>query len=162
VRKVDDVPIRARGVPTDKTDMNATTSSPRITDARLSLPAEIDSVLIARAALTRALRRAGWDGDSSGLVILATSEAMANAVIHGSARRGEVRFALAVDPGVARIHVVDEGRPGTSCPAIPRELPSEESTNGRGLYIMRTVADRCDVHPEGDGTEVVMEFLRAA
>jgi anti-sigma regulatory factor (Ser/Thr protein kinase) len=159
---MDDVPITLRGVPTDKKGMTASTIIPRITDARLSLPAEIDSVLVARAALTRALRRAGWDGDRSGLVVLATSEAMANAVLHGSTTRGEVRVALAVDPSMARIQVVDEGRPGAVCPTDARDLPSEDSTNGRGLYIMRTVADVCDVHPEGSGTEVLMEFLRAA
>lgn len=135
---------------------------PPVTDARLSLPAEIDSVLVARAALSRALRRAGWDGDTSSLIILATSEALANAVIHGSTARSEIRIALAIDPRVARVEVADKGRPGGTCPVTPRELPPEESTNGRGLYIMRTVADLCDVHPQGDGTEVVMEFLRAA
>lgn len=142
--------------------MTALRPLPPVTDARLSLPAEIDSVLVARAALSRALRRAGWDGDTSGLIILATSEALANAVIHGSTSRSEIHVALAIDPHLARVEVADRGRPGAACPVPPAELPPEESTNGRGLYIMRTVANVCDVHPQGDGTEVVMEFLRAA
>lgn len=159
---MDDVPIRKEALPSDDKGMSPVTAVPPITDATLNLPAELDSVLVARAALSRALRRAGWDGDTSGLVILATSEALANAVVHGSESRGEIRVGLAVDTRLARVLVADEGRPGTSCPVEPRHLPSEDSTNGRGLYIMRSVANLCDVHPRGAGTEVVMEFLRAA
>lgn len=159
---MDDVPIRAKAVPTDDSDMNGVAPTPSLTDATLHLPAAIDSVRLARAALTRALLRAGWSGEDTGLVVLATSEAVTNAVLHGSTTRGEVHIALAVSPDVARVQVVDDGRPGTSCPREPAHLPTNECTSGRGLYIMRTVADTCEVSPDGDGTEVVLEFLRAA
>jgi serine/threonine-protein kinase RsbW len=143
--------------------MHGTAPAPAFTDATLHLPAAIDSVRVARAALTRALRRAGWDRTAAGLVLLAMSEAVVNAVVHGSTTRGEVRVRFAISPNVARVRVVDEGRPGPSgWPAARAELPPEQSTSGRGLYIMQSVADTCDVHSDGDGTEVVLEFLRAA
>jgi anti-sigma regulatory factor (Ser/Thr protein kinase) len=128
----------------------------------MRLPASLDSVCVARAALESALRNAGWDHAAAGPVVLAAAEAFANAILHGSTPESEVRVGLDVSRERARVRVVDQGRPGAPCPTEPAELPPVGSTRGRGLYIMRAIADVCDVHPEGDGTEVVLEFLRAA
>lgn len=131
-------------------------------DASLALPASLDSITVARSALERALRDTGWDVEAAGPVMLAAGEAVANAIVHGSAPGAGVHVELEVTPERARVCVVDEGREGATVPVGPTELPDETSLGGRGLYIMRAVADVCEVRPEGHGTEVVLEFRRAA
>jgi serine/threonine-protein kinase RsbW len=129
--------------------------------ASLALPASLDSLRIARHALQRALRDVGWEPEAASPVVLAAAEAVANAIVHGSTPQSSVQVGLEVTPDHARVRVVDEGRGGPPpvCPVAP---PPAESTHGRGLLIMRAVADRCSVRAEGDGTEVVLEFRRAA
>jgi anti-sigma regulatory factor (Ser/Thr protein kinase) len=138
------------------------TATARDVDASLALPASLDSLGVARSTLERALRDTGWDLASASPVMLAAGEAVANAIVHGSAPGAGVRVGLEVTPERARVRVVDEGRDGAVVPACPPELPDDTSLSGRGLYIMRAVADVCSVRTGGHGTEVVLEFRRAA
>ena len=142
--------------------MSTQVSSPPGPAAALRLPASLESVGVARGILEGALTSAGWGLAAAGPVMLATGEALANAILHGSMPDGEVCLGVDVSRERARVRVVDHGRPGASCPTGPAELPPIGSTRGRGLYIMRAIADVCDVRPEGGGTQVVLEFLRAA
>ncbi|MEW6582150.1 MAG: ATP-binding protein [Actinomycetota bacterium] len=134
----------------------------RDVDAALALPASLDSLTVARSVVERALHETGWDPEAAGPVVLATGEAVANAILHGSRPDAAVRLALAVTPDRALVRVVDQGRRGAAVPVCPATPPPPSSVHGRGLFIMRAMADRLSVRPEGGGTEVVMVFRRAA
>jgi anti-sigma regulatory factor (Ser/Thr protein kinase) len=103
---------------------------PRFADAKV--PNRSDSVYAARAFLVRLLD--GW-GVSDAVIddaALLTSELMANAVEHGS---GDVNLKLEVNDGLLHVAVHDDSeelpQPGQADP---------ESTGGRGLWIVQSVA----------------------
>jgi anti-sigma regulatory factor (Ser/Thr protein kinase) len=129
----------------------------------LHLPADLGSLALVRAALGTSLEREGWCGDPAGRVILAASEAVANAIEHGSRQGDVVEVELALAPVAAFLRVQDAGRPGTRCPPERPAPPPLASPRGRGLIIMRGLADRFEVRDlEHGGTELRLEFLRAA
>jgi hypothetical protein len=65
-----------------------------------------------------------------------------------------------VEGGVARLRVVDAGRPGSRVPTFDVPPPPPTAIRGRGLVIMRHLADHAQAAPAGSGTEIVLEFRR--
>jgi anti-sigma regulatory factor (Ser/Thr protein kinase) len=58
--------------------------------------------------------------------------------------------------------VVDEGRPGVPVPVCPDAPPPPTHTRGRGLIIIRRLADDFQLGPAGAGTRLEIGFLRSA
>jgi serine/threonine-protein kinase RsbW len=129
----------------------------------IRVPADLRSLALVRATLGTSLEREGWTGDPAGRVILAASEAVANAIEHGSTGGGQVQVELALGRDAAVVRVEDGGRPGARCPERPTSAPPMSSDRGRGLIIMRSLSDRVEVRAVGEcGTEITLEFARAA
>ncbi|MFN8109181.1 MAG: ATP-binding protein [Thermoleophilia bacterium] len=125
------------------------------------VPAQLESLTFVRCALAMLLERQPQHHEGAGRLLLAAAEAVSNAIEHGSPEEGghvEVRVVTGV--AGARLEVVDEGRPGHPA-VIDLEAPTPEpsSTRGRGIVIMRTLADRVSVEPVGAGTRVAMSFI---
>jgi anti-sigma regulatory factor (Ser/Thr protein kinase) len=95
-------------------------------------------------------------------MVLAASEAVTNAIEHGSADHASVVVELTVAIDRAHLSVTDAGRPGARCPLLDAAPtpPPPSSVRGRGLVIMFGLADGLDVEPVGSGTRVSMEFRR--
>jgi anti-sigma regulatory factor (Ser/Thr protein kinase) len=126
----------------------------------LSLPADPTSLAEGRAALRAALRVEGVDGEAAERIVLATSEALANALEHGSRAGARILVELGFSPGEVEVSVLDAGRPGSAAPLARRPSPPPSSTRGRGLMIMRALADAMEVRPVGGGTRVQLGFAR--
>ena len=75
----------------------------------LCLAADDRALQRIRPCLEAALRHAGWDEAAVFDVLVATTEALVNAVTHGSRPGAPVGVVFAVGPGVARVTVVDRG-----------------------------------------------------
>ena len=130
-------------------------------DSFLRVAAELASIAVIRAALSRALLRHGWDEDLHLLVLLAVGEAVANAIEHGSSADAAVEVALTVTPRWAAVQVVDEGRLGASVPLAEPVPPAAEQLRGRGRLLMNRLADVVRVRSDGHGTSVLLQFGRA-
>lgn len=128
------------------------------TTARLVLPAGHESLEAGRAAVRRALRAEGWRPEAVEPVVLAVSEALGNAVEHGSVAGARVVLAISAAGRRARVRVIDHGRPGASCPLEPPAPPSLASEHGRGLIIMAAIARSLEVHRRANGTELRLAF----
>lgn len=126
----------------------------------LRVPADLAFVGFVRSALACVLMREGWSGDGAWRVLLASSEALTNAIEHGSPLGGSIGVELSVDRGHARIRVSDQGRPGAAPPRLPTAPPPDESTRGRGLLIIARLADEVEIVPHGAGTALTVVFLR--
>ncbi len=111
---------------------------------RLSFPAELEQVPVARHAVRDWLTRLGVDVDMAADVLLATGEAVANAVEHSGAGRIDVELGCPV-PGTLRIVVRDDGH---------WKAPVVSPHRGRGFGLMRTLMDECTVQRGDDGTVV--------
>lgn len=124
------------------------------------IPASLSSLAFVRGAVALVIDREFWNGDSAGRMLLAASEAVSNAIEHGSpADGGEIEVRIAITDTGATLVVTDQGRPGVAS-AIDVNAPTPEpsSTRGRGIVIMRNLADDLRVEPAGDGMRVTMDF----
>ncbi|MET8162207.1 ATP-binding protein [Sphaerisporangium sp. NPDC005289] len=120
----------------------------------LALPRDAMGIPMVRRVLGDTLRCIGVTEDCVSDVLLATSEACANAVRHGGPSK---RYAVtaAIGHGRCELRVADNG---LGLGAIPRQYPAGDAEHGRGILIMQSVVDEItfDITP-GNGTTV---FLR--
>jgi anti-sigma regulatory factor (Ser/Thr protein kinase) len=124
-----------------------------VTGAANSFAAFLPPVLVElsrlRAQIGTWLLSVGCDDEVTADIVLATSEAAANAIEHGAseAQRAVSVVGRVVD-GVVSIVIRDHGR--------WRE-PGPPANRGRGLSIMRRLMDGVTVEPGLDGTVVRLE-----
>jgi anti-sigma regulatory factor (Ser/Thr protein kinase) len=87
-------------------------------------------------------------------LVLATSEAFANAVRHGDSGPGDTVW-ICQDwrPGEVTLHLRYRGAP---FPAEPPHLPAPEATSGRGRYIMSRLMERVAYRFWDGWTEVTL------
>ena len=116
---------------------------------------------MARAIVREAAAEHGLDGESTWDLMLATSEAVANAILHGSScgdpERG-VLLIIEVDEEAISIEVCDCG----SFDALLRPA-AQDDTHGRGIPIIAALADHFELVPEPSQTRVRFgKRLRAA
>jgi anti-sigma regulatory factor (Ser/Thr protein kinase) len=116
------------------------------------LPAAPESAPIARAIVRDAAAEQGLDGDATWDLMLATSEAVANAVVHGAACEGAehgVLLIVEVDEHSISIEVCD-------CGSFDADLrpASKDDIGGRGIPIIAAVADHFELVPEPFQTRV--------
>ena len=126
----------------------------------IRVPADIAVVSFVRSAFACVLEREEWPSDGAGRVLLASSEAVTNAIEHGSPAGGAVEVELSVTLDRADIRVLDQGRPGGPRAVLPLDPPPPSSPRGRGLIIISRLADDFDLRVRGGGTEVTAGFLR--
>jgi serine/threonine-protein kinase RsbW len=141
--------------------MECVVNSKVVSPSIVLIPADLASIAVVRAAVFTALRDRGWDDDGCRRVTLATSEAVANAVEHGSHPGELVEIVHQVTEEDATVRVLDSGRgerwePPTAPPTAPAD-----AVRGRGLAIIAALADTMEFRPAGRGTELRLDFARA-
>jgi serine/threonine-protein kinase RsbW len=125
------------------------------------LPAVPESAPNARALVREAAHENGLDGEATWDLMLATSEAVANAILHGGScgdpERG-VLLIIEVDEDLISIEVRD-------CGVFDAQLrpAAQDDTHGRGIPIIAALADHFELLPEPSQTRVRFgKRLRAA
>ena len=92
-------------------------------------------------------------------LLVATTEAVNNSIIHGNKRdpRKKVILTCEVNHAVLIIRVHDEG-PGVDTKNLPNPLAEENllRENGRGVFLMRSMMDSVEFDKTPDGAEVIM------
>lgn len=123
-----------------------------------SIQADLGLLKEARDFAERAAVDFGLDGDACYDVKLAMSEAVTNAIQHGSSSPSDpIRIAVAAEAGALVFEVMDTGR---FRPRVMRH--GELSESGRGLEFMRQLMDEVDVRPSLNGTLLRFTKRRAA
>lgn len=113
-----------------------------------SINADLTHLKEARDFAEQAAAEFGFDSDGRYQVKLALSEAITNAIQHGSSSPSDiVRIVVAEESGSLVFEVADNGR---FVPRVERRGTMPES--GRGLEFMRLMMDDVDVRPSPDGT----------
>jgi anti-sigma regulatory factor (Ser/Thr protein kinase) len=127
------------------------TTRPALTETWL--PAEPSSVAQARSLVSDAALEAGLEGEAAWDLVLATSEAVANAVTHGEAwPNGCILFVTEPRQRGLRVEVTDCGNFDSSLAPAPLD-----SIGGRGIHLIAAVVDRMEVRNSDDRTVVAFE-----
>ena len=124
------------------------------------IPADLSSLAVVRAAIKEALDAAGWDVDAAARVVLATSEATANAVEHGSLPGELVEIVSQVTEEEAMVRVLDSGGSYPWDRRVDTESPDASAPRGRGLVLINALAQGVEARPAGRGTELRLDFRR--
>jgi serine/threonine-protein kinase RsbW len=111
----------------------------------LSLPRDSASVPMARRILATTLTTAGVSDECRSDILLALAEACANAVAHAQPADG-YEVTVLINDAECQIEVVDAGSGfDYDAPVVDQSPVLMES--GRGLHIIRTLADDFDLRP---------------
>ena len=98
--------------------------------------------------------------DNYGNVLIAVTEAVNNAIEHGNlnVQEKQVTINCVYDKNVLRFSVKDEGR-GFDFNNLPDPTDPEnlEKPNGRGIFLMRNLADKVEFSE--NGSKVDIEFV---
>ena len=116
------------------------------------LPAVPESAPKARAMVREAADEHGLDGGATWDLMLATSEAVANAILHGAVcgdPEHGVLLRIEVDEDAISIEVCD-------CGVFDAQLrpAAHDDTHGRGIPIIAALADHFELLPEPSQTRV--------
>jgi len=123
-----------------------------------SIHADVGRLREAREFAARAAAEFGFDDDGQYQVKLAMSEAVTNAIVHGSASSADtIRIVAAGEADALVFEVFDTGR---FRPAVRRR--DELAESGRGLEFMRLLMDDVDLRTGLDGTMLRFSKRRAA
>jgi anti-sigma regulatory factor (Ser/Thr protein kinase) len=119
-----------------------------------SMRADLGLLKGARDFAERAAADFGLDGNACYDVKLAMSEAVTNAIQHGSSSpRDPIRILVLAEGAALVFEVLDTGR---FRPRVMRR--GELSESGRGLEFMRVLMDEVDLRPGAGGT--LMRFIK--
>ena len=115
-----------------------------------SISADLGRLKEARDFAERAAAEFGLPEEARYQVKLALSEAVTNAIQHGSSSPdARILICASGEPGALVIEVIDTGR---FVPRVTRHGDMPES--GRGLEFMRLMMDEVDLQPGDDGTRL--------
>lgn len=119
----------------------------------LTIPSIPEKVVNARRFVAEVARKYGFSDDDIFGIKLAVSEALSNAVIHGSSCGNDsfVQVVLLCSKEKMRIIIIDDGSFG------PVNAGSNnEAEDGRGLGLISYFMDYVFIHPSVAGTSVTM------
>jgi serine/threonine-protein kinase RsbW len=115
----------------------------------MSIPADARLLTTVRGWVDSAAADFGFGPDDRYSVVLAVSEAVANAIQHGSgSRTDEVRITLAPKGDELVCDVLDTG---VFTAAVPGTTPVD-SESGRGLEIVALTMDTVELRRDGRGS----------
>ena len=114
----------------------------------LSIDADLRWLHQAREWAARAAQEFGFEEDSCYQVKLAMSEAVANAIQHGSRTAEDVVHISARERDGALVFEVRD----TGTYVEPQSVPPEMSERGRGLALVGLVMDEVELQPGDEGS----------
>ncbi len=122
-----------------------------------TFPSRADYAAEVRQAIGHWMPILGFDQEMTEDFQTAVTEAVTNAVRHGSPDGAAAEFRVAgrrLPDGALRVEVTDSG-PGLSAGTYPA-MPDPEAVGGRGLPLMRALSDSVEFRAAASGHSVVL------
>ena len=118
-------------------------------------------VLRVERFLEKVNKRLHLDETKYNKLLVATTEAVNNGIIHGNKRDPSKKVTLTFEVGNSSltVRVGDEG-PGVDPTTLPDPLAEENllRENGRGVFLMRSLMDEVEFNHSSHGSEVIMRM----
>lgn len=126
---------------------------------QIQIPSLSENIRIIESFIDNAKDRFHLDDDIYGNIMIAVTESVNNAIVHGNRNASDknVSLRLNVDDSTLKITVSDEG-PGFDYNILPDPTSPEnlDKPGGRGIFLMKHLCD--EVHFEDEGRSVLMIF----
>ena len=123
----------------------------------LSIPSELNNLPVVESMIDKACQTIGIDEDMYGNVLIAVTEAVNNAIIHGNAMHTskEVKLEFYETSDGFGFKICDEGL-GFDHGHLPDPTAPEniEKEIGRGIFLMRNLADEVSFNDSGNEVNV--------
>jgi serine/threonine-protein kinase RsbW len=130
------------------------------TKRTLKFPSVLENIHLAEKLIDDVCAEYNVKEDYYGELLIAMTEAVNNAIVHGNkldtSKQVTITFDVLNEKNI-RFTVEDEG-PGFDYNNLPDPTAPEniEKPHGRGVFLMRKLADQCEF--QDDGRIVVMDF----
>jgi len=124
---------------------------------RIEIPSLSENIRMIESFIDNAKEKFHLNDDIYGNIMIAVTEAVNNAIKHGN--RGDsaknVSLALSLEEGLIKFRVEDEG-PGFDFHNLPDPTAPEnlEKPGGRGIFLMKHLADEVDFTEKGKVVEL--------
>lgn len=126
----------------------------------LSIPSNFDSMPRVETLIDSVCLKMGV-GESFGNVLIAVTEAVNNAILHGNKNNDSAQVFIKSAEGNESFcfSIEDEGM-GFDFTTLPDPTSPEniEKENGRGIFLMKNLAD--EIEFENNGKRVIIYFLK--
>jgi serine/threonine-protein kinase RsbW len=126
---------------------------------KLSISSKAENIILVEKMIDDVCAQFHINEDFYGNILVALTEAVNNAIYHGnqSNPNKHIEISFKASPDLVSFMVKDEGT-GFSYSSLPDPTDPEniEKPNGRGVFLMRNLAD--NVSFEDNGSKVIMDF----
>lgn len=125
----------------------------------LTISSQIDQLGHAELLVDRVCQSLGVNSDYYGNILIAVTEAVNNAIVHGNRNDANKTVSITVikSENQFEIAVEDQGE-GFDCHSLPDPTAPEniEKENGRGIFLMKNLSEQVDF--EHNGRKVMLRF----
>lgn len=124
---------------------------------RIEIPSLSDNIRMIESFIDNAKEKFHLNDDIYGNIMIAVTEAVNNAIRHGN--KGDssknVSLGLTLDEGMIKFRIEDEGK-GFDFHNLPDPTAPEniEKPGGRGIFLMKHLADEVDFSEHGKVVEL--------
>lgn len=124
----------------------------------LSIPSDLSKLTVVESLIDKACQQVHIDEDIYGNVLIAVTEAVNNAIIHGNKMDGSKTVDIGFfDNQLGFGFEISDGGPGFDFSDLPDPTAPEniEKENGRGIFLMRNLADEVVFNDKGNSVSVI-------
>jgi serine/threonine-protein kinase RsbW len=124
---------------------------------KLRIASNLGNLRIVENEIDFVTSQAGINQDNYGKILVATLEAVNNAIIHGNKSdvKKHVEIEILINGNILEVKITDEGagfRPEkVPDPTFPENL---EAINGRGVFLMSKLADEIKFNRKGNSVKL--------
>ena len=130
---------------------------------KLHIESKIANIRAVENAIDNITGDAGINQDNYGKILIATLEAVNNAILHGNkSDKGKyVDVEILIKNNKLIITVTDEGK-GFKPKEVPDPTRPEniEAINGRGIFLMRKLADEIEFNRKGNSVKMIFKNIK--
>jgi len=125
----------------------------------IEIPSLAENIRIIESFIDNAKDKFNLNDDIYGNIMISVTESVNNAIIHGNRKDKDknVKISLTLNEGMIKFKIADQGS-GFDYASLPDPTSPEniEKPGGRGIFLMRHLADEIDF--EDDGRIVELSF----
>jgi serine/threonine-protein kinase RsbW len=130
---------------------------------KLHIESKIENIRAVETAIDNITGEADISKDNYGKILIATLEAVNNAIIHGNKSnvKKHVDIEIRLDANKLIITVTDEGK-GFRPKEVPDPTKPEniEAINGRGIFLMSKLADEIEFNKKGNSVKMTFKNIK--